>query len=113
MNKLPQEIIDNIVFFLPDGPERERVQRESIPYRAPYATISNSFCRAVERGTFESIVINSDDLQTFENYFSPSRQVALRALFFDVTLPALTLYKPDVLNDPQRLKPPARYSAGM
>lgn len=89
MNKLPQEIIDNIVFFLPDGPERERVQRERRPYRAPYATISHSFCRAVERGSFESIEITSDDLQTFENYFSPPRQVALRALFFSVTLPVI------------------------
>ncbi|KAI4598726.1 hypothetical protein KJ359_002618 [Pestalotiopsis sp. 9143b] len=89
MNKLPQEIIDNIVSFLPDGPDQEQVLGDRRPYRAPYATISNSFCRAVERRSFEHIEITSDDLQAFEQYLSPPRQPGLRALFFSVTLPAI------------------------
>ena len=87
MNRLPQEIIDCIVFFLPGGPDAERVHYPEIqPTRAQYATISSNFHAAIERSTFNSLRITSDELETFAQYLKPCRQGFLRILAYNILL---------------------------
>ncbi|OBT67366.1 hypothetical protein VE03_03038 [Pseudogymnoascus sp. 23342-1-I1] len=90
MNRLPQETIDRVAFFLPGGPDAERVHYPEIqPTRAQYATISNKFHAAIERSTFNSLRIKSDELETFARYLIPSRQGFLRYLGYTILLPAI------------------------
>lgn len=90
MNRLPQEVIDRIVFFLPGGPDAERVHYPEIqPTRAQYATISSKFHAAIERSTFNSLSIKNDELETFARYLKPSRQSLLRNLLYTILLPAI------------------------
>ncbi|KFZ17031.1 hypothetical protein V502_04791 [Pseudogymnoascus sp. VKM F-4520 (FW-2644)] len=90
MNRLPQEIIDCIVFFLPGGPDAERVHYPEIqPTRAQYATISSKFHAAIERSTFNSLRIKSDELETFAQYLKPCRQGFLRILVYNILLPPI------------------------
>ncbi|KAK6067053.1 hypothetical protein SCUP234_11769, partial [Seiridium cupressi] len=80
MRKLPQEIIDRIVSFLPGWtPEKQ-------PSRAPYACISNRFRYAVERGSFRSLRISSGELQDLVLKLPPHGRSFLRELFFSVEL---------------------------
>lgn len=90
MNRLPQEIIDRIVYFLPGGPDAERVRYPEIqPTRAQYASISSKFRAAIERNTFCDLRIKSDELETFAQYLKPCRQGFLRTLLYTILLPAI------------------------
>lgn len=82
MDRLPQEIIDLIVFFLTGGPyERSK--------RAQYVTISKKFLAVIERSTFKSLRIKSNELKTFAQYLKPCRQGFLRTLTYDIILPEI------------------------
>ncbi|KAI1862916.1 hypothetical protein JX265_008962 [Neoarthrinium moseri] len=85
MNRLPQEIIDQVVSFLPGGPDAGWTP-EKQPSRASYACISNKFRHAVECGSFRSLRINSGELQDFVLKFPPRGRPFLRELFFSVEL---------------------------
>ncbi|KAK9424619.1 hypothetical protein SUNI508_03495 [Seiridium unicorne] len=85
MNKLPQEIIDRIVSFLPGGPDAGWTS-EKQPSRAPYACVSNRFRYAVERGSFRSLRISSGELQDLVLKLPPRGRSFLRELFFSIEL---------------------------
>ncbi|KFY22160.1 hypothetical protein V493_06806 [Pseudogymnoascus sp. VKM F-4281 (FW-2241)] len=90
MNRLPQEIIDLIVFFLPERPDTFHVSYlGNPPSRAQYATISSKFQTATERSTFSHLRIKSDELETFAQYLKPSRRGFLQNLQYIVQLPEI------------------------
>lgn len=89
MDRLPQEIIDLIVFFLTGGPDAECLPLYERSARVQYATISNKFHAAIERCTFKSLRIKSNELETFAQYLKPYRQGFLRTLLYYILLPAI------------------------
>ncbi|RFU81557.1 oxoglutarate iron-dependent oxygenase [Trichoderma arundinaceum] len=85
MNKLWQEIIDRIVFFLPTEEVDEQVgstRRLRTHPRAPYATISSKFRFAVERSTFENLGISNERLVAFTRIVTPGRQRLIKELHY-------------------------------
>lgn len=89
MDKLPQEVIDRIVFYLPGRPTFISTPRPPSPL-PQFATISTKFQAAVERRTFRSLSIKSDEteLQVFQASLSPPRRANLRQLDYSVVLPS-------------------------
>ncbi|KFX92272.1 hypothetical protein V490_05473 [Pseudogymnoascus sp. VKM F-3557] len=88
MNKLPQEIIDRIVFFLPQGwsGEYPNSKKKCV---ARYAVICSKFRVAIERFTFRRIEIQNEELETFAQTLTPGRRGFLRSLVYCITLPPI------------------------
>lgn len=104
MNKLPQEIIDHIVFFLPGGPDAEWTPQKKAS-RAQYDIISNKSHVAIERGALRRLRITSEELETFAQTLSPAVEVSCGSLatgscFLRLIQPCL-----GASNDPLRLRP--------
>ncbi|KAI0109001.1 hypothetical protein GGR51DRAFT_514001 [Nemania sp. FL0031] len=91
MDQLSQEIINNIISFIPHHISKPDVPTWDLPPALPsLAAVSRSFQRAVERRTFQSLLIQTSDaeLTEFEKIFSIShRRLNLRTLFVNF-LPA-------------------------
>ncbi|KAI9897358.1 hypothetical protein N3K66_007214 [Trichothecium roseum] len=82
MDKLPQEIINNIAASLP-------ALNGQASARPALATASRAWYHAIERLTFRAITITSDELDHFKTVFSsPHRRSLLKSLVLDVVLPA-------------------------
>lgn len=82
MDKLPQEIINNIAASLP-------AQNGQASSRPALATASRAWYHAIERLTFRAITITSDELDHFKTVFSsPRRRSLLKSLVLNVVLPA-------------------------
>lgn len=83
MDKLPQEIIDNIVIFLPD-----QTSQGHKGHFASIALISRQWQQAVERRTFSRLALHQpEDLEEFAQIFDettsgPTRASALRRLSY-------------------------------
>ncbi|RYC57615.1 hypothetical protein CHU98_g8600 [Xylaria longipes] len=80
MDNLPQEIVDHIVSFIPrKSHETHKPESYLLP---PLATVSRKFQKAVERRTFENILISTRDtrIDEFERIWSPQRRPSLRTL---------------------------------
>ncbi|KAI0161748.1 hypothetical protein GGR52DRAFT_561015 [Hypoxylon sp. FL1284] len=77
MDSAPQEIIDNIVSFLPDG------------QTARFATVSKKWQSAVERYTFANLTITSDfeTMAKFQTVLKHGRCRFLRSITFIAKLP--------------------------
>ncbi|KFX90624.1 hypothetical protein O988_08107 [Pseudogymnoascus sp. VKM F-3808] len=88
MNTLPQEIIDRIVFFLPQGWSGEYPNSKKNCV-ARYAVISSKFRVAIERFTFRRIEIQNDELETFAQTLTSGRRSFLRSLVYCITLPPI------------------------
>ncbi|KAI1146349.1 hypothetical protein F4825DRAFT_440977 [Nemania diffusa] len=86
MDKLSQELIDNIVSFLPRRVGEEGVppwEHRNLPFTLPALTaVSRGFQRAVERRTFQELNIKTSDeeLSEFERILIPRRQSSIRTL---------------------------------
>lgn len=65
MDRLPQELLDRIVGYLPD-------QREGNRIRPALATLSRPWQYAIETFTFASLRITSNDLEEFKLVFTAS-----------------------------------------
>ncbi len=74
--------------FCPEGQTRSG-RRKSRPCPAQYATISNKFNVAIERGTFKSLNIKSEELETLAQTLTPNRQGLLQYLGYSVLLPPI------------------------
>ncbi|OHF03994.1 hypothetical protein CORC01_00856 [Colletotrichum orchidophilum] len=86
MKALPQELIYEIVDHL----YRVIVATEERDpgCLAKYAPVSRGFQDAIERHTFKSIELKSDELDIFRQYFSNSRrQALLNSINYMVRLP--------------------------
>ncbi|KAI0474722.1 hypothetical protein F4859DRAFT_514571 [Xylaria cf. heliscus] len=92
MNKLPQEMIDQIVSYLPQL-DRVGCRSSFPPPLAPLATVSYKFQKAVERRTFRSIYIDATDVEIdeFESILSPWRRPNLQVLEINVMVPSCRL----------------------
>ncbi|KAJ0161527.1 hypothetical protein CTA2_6076 [Colletotrichum tanaceti] len=91
MDSLPQDIIDEIVSHLvpPDSkPKAPYDVRGRPPHPlAPVAAVSRRLQTAVERLTFRSIKITSDELTRFDKLLTPPRRRHLASLTVTVLLP--------------------------
>lgn len=94
MERLPQELIDNVVQFLERSPHW-RDEHSPIHLHVftrdsklpPYATISKKWKAAVESITFEKLRIASNDLVGFQDTLTGNRRRYLSRLNFEVVLP--------------------------
>ncbi|TQN65941.1 hypothetical protein CSHISOI_09548 [Colletotrichum shisoi] len=91
METLPQDIIDEIVFHLLPADSKPKTPydargRSSLPL-APVAAVSRRLQAAVERLTFRSIKITSDELTEFDELLTPPRRHHLASLTVTVLLP--------------------------
>ncbi|KAM3065125.1 hypothetical protein ACMFMG_006115 [Clarireedia jacksonii] len=75
MERIPQEVLNNIISFLPDRDEDKRV-------RPALAVVSRAWQHAIESLTFRSLSIKSEDLD------SGRRCTLVRKLQFNVSLPS-------------------------
>jgi hypothetical protein len=82
MERLPQEVVARIAEYLPKRHEGKQI-------RAALATLSSQWQYAIERFTFKSLHITSDDLEDFYAAFAShsTRRSFLRDLHLDIILP--------------------------
>jgi hypothetical protein len=92
MERLPQELINDIALHLERKPDEPQVpvllpQATESSELPPYATISRQWKEAVEFVTFHSLRINSDELSQFEATVTSYRRKYLTELRFTIVLP--------------------------
>ncbi|KAI8307519.1 hypothetical protein K4K59_010744 [Colletotrichum sp. SAR11_240] len=81
MNRLPQEIIDHVAWWLPlpkSIPRRNG--RPASPIRPSIASVSEKFRHAVERLTFHELHIKTSELNRFDEILSGARSYRRRFL---------------------------------
>ncbi|KAK8062941.1 hypothetical protein PG997_015038 [Apiospora hydei] len=106
MQNLPLEVVDSIVHFL----HAEPVGDVDWPLRpsplAPYASISTPFLEAVQRRTWRSLKVNSqEDLDRCARYLLCGRRLSyLRQLSFSISLPAIDKAKAQRFERPAETK---------
>ncbi|KAH6645273.1 hypothetical protein BKA67DRAFT_109150 [Truncatella angustata] len=98
MDQLPQELIELIVEFLsPDASLPDEDEDGWSPYSdsrkpesslLPYATISRAWQAAIERQTFRSLKLNSDEYPMLKNTLGPHRYRCLQRLVLTIILPS-------------------------
>ncbi|KAK1459930.1 hypothetical protein CMEL01_02929 [Colletotrichum melonis] len=93
METLPQELVDDIVSYLLP---QQRPEATLKPYDtrmrpiwpiAPIATVSRRLQAAVEKATFRSLKITSDEFPKFIELLTPARRYHLISLIVTITLP--------------------------
>lgn len=118
MDRLPQELIEAIVSYIfsdddgqlssgNDGDDED--EGYAAPHKpaistAPLAVISRAWQAAVERRTFRSIRVDSDELSHFQAAFVPARRGFLTKLVLTVILPpydGIGRTKKETLKDKQ------------
>ncbi|KAK1622470.1 hypothetical protein BDP81DRAFT_455275 [Colletotrichum phormii] len=92
METLPQDLIDDIVSYLLPQQQVKAIQPYDVRVRpispvAPLATVSRRLQAAVERATFRSLKITSDEFPKFIEILTPARRYHLASLIVTITLP--------------------------
>ncbi|KAK7910587.1 hypothetical protein PG985_013068 [Apiospora marii] len=105
MQRLPLEVVNRIVSFLPGGRDSQNLPAlRRPPAITPYATISAHFLDAVERRTWRRLHITNDDLEHCAQYLRGCRLAHLQELYFAVFLPPIDKLPPERHERPTERK---------